>query len=757
VTGWCAPAWADSPRLSIPALPLPRALAELARQDNVAIGTEGALPDFVCPPISGHLPPARALERLLKGSGLRAQEIAPGVWRITARARVAAPARAVPPARPVVGETIVVSATKQAQTLGQVAQAITVLRLPLPGAAQAQMGTASVVANLDGLVLTALGPGRNRMFIDGVADSPFNGANQSPVAVYLDDTRLTYSAPDPDLRLVDVSRIEVLKGPQGALYGTGVLGGIYRVVTNRPDPDRVAASASLGVSTVLGGGTAPNGSAMVNLPLLAGRAALRVVAYGSDEPGWIDTGTRTDSNTTSVAGVRAAVALETGAWRIDASGMAQWINNADSQYAYAPGSRSRPAQLAEPHDNDLSHVALRVEGPAGGSHLVVTSAYTWHDVHDQLDATQGAASLGLANPALFADGRGYRVWDSEARLTGRWRGLHWLAGLGHVEAREGEDRNLSDASGTVSMVIDHTARVSHDTGLFFDGTVPITARLEIEGGGRLFHDSFTSARTADGAVTTLSATRDGFTPSAAIRWRPTPGRTLYLRFGSAFRQGGLNTQANGQISAYPGDQLTTFTAGWRQQRGAGGEFNAAGFVTLWDHMQSDILLANGLIETRTAGRARIAGLELSLKQPLGEHWRIEGGGTAQSALLVRNDLGVALEDTRLPSIPDYTLRLAVERRWPIGAAQSHVRLALNQTGPSRLSFQPGIDRKMGKVLDSRIEWGLDWPRTRLALAVSNPLARSGNLFAYGNPFRLAVPEFTPQRPPAFTLTLSRDF
>lgn len=98
------------------------------------------------------------------------------------------------------------------------------------------LDTASVASDVEGLTLTALGPGRNRMFLRGVADSPFNGASQSTVALLVDDARLTYSAPDPDLRLVDVDRVEILKGPQGSLYGTGALGGIIASSPTVPIP-----------------------------------------------------------------------------------------------------------------------------------------------------------------------------------------------------------------------------------------------------------------------------------------------------------------------------------------------------------------------------------------------------------------------------------------------------------------------------------------------------------------------------------------
>src|SRR3546814_3098560 len=84
---------------------------------------------------------------------------------------------------------------------------------------------------------THLGAGRNKLFIRGIADSSFTGPTQATVGQYLGDIRLSYNAPDPDLRLYDVDNVEVLEGPQGTLYGAGSLGGIIRVVPNAPNPD----------------------------------------------------------------------------------------------------------------------------------------------------------------------------------------------------------------------------------------------------------------------------------------------------------------------------------------------------------------------------------------------------------------------------------------------------------------------------------------------------------------------------------------
>src|SRR3546814_11746105 len=85
-----------------------------------------------------------------------------------------------------------------------------------------------------------------------------------------------------------MERADVLVGPQGTLYGAGSLGGIIRLVPKMPDSGAVQASGALGVSTTRSGGLGGDAAAMVNLPIVERRAAVRLVPYGSREAGYID-------------------------------------------------------------------------------------------------------------------------------------------------------------------------------------------------------------------------------------------------------------------------------------------------------------------------------------------------------------------------------------------------------------------------------------------------------------------------------------
>ena len=108
-----------------------------------------------------------------------------------------------------------------------------------------------VASQLASFSTTNLGPGRDKILLRGLSDGVFTGRTQSTVGIYLDDVPITYNAPDPDLHLGDLDKIEVAaaRGPQGTLYGGGSMSGIYRIVTRKPELDEFSGSVRGGVAT----------------------------------------------------------------------------------------------------------------------------------------------------------------------------------------------------------------------------------------------------------------------------------------------------------------------------------------------------------------------------------------------------------------------------------------------------------------------------------------------------------------------------
>ncbi len=722
----------------------------------MSVGTDGRLPRLPTQVVRGKLTIDAALTRLLRGSGYLARRVGPTAWRIEPAASVVVtpPLAQAPPAAPSVPPAqIVVSATKRDLTLENTPIAATIV--PIAGAERYDPAadTQRVAERVEGLSLTGQGPGRNRMFLRGVADSPFGGKSQATVAVLLDDSRLTYVASDPDIRLVDVERIELLKGPQGSLYGSGALGGIYRIVTRRADPSGFSIGGSVGGQSVAAGEFGGTGSLVINLPLVTDVAALRLVAYAEKSPGWLDTGIRKDSNETTVAGLRTALGIELGGgWRADAIGLGQWLQANDSSYTYLPEAHQRPAQLPEPHDNDLVHGSLRL-AHNGAVDAVFSAGYTLHDVNDRFDTTQGAESFGLADPQTLDDKARYRLWDSEARMSGNWGRIGWLGGLSLVESRQNSTRVLAGTGGV--MTVEAVARRASETALFGEATLPLTDTLDATLGGRLFHTTLNEKRSTSGDKDKEELRRAGVTPSASLAWHPREGELLYFRYGSARRQGGSTVAANGDVKPLDEDELTTIEGGWRRSIGAI-EFDLSMYRSWWRDIQSDVLLADGLVETANVGDGSITGAELSLKTRLDGGWKIDAGATFQSALLTRDTSGLELHDRRLPVVPSWTLRSLVARTIPLGSWDATLSAYARYVGPARLSFDPALDRPMGNYLDTGLGVAARRQHWTFTLEGRNLLNARGDSFAFGNPLRVySTPEYIRQDP--FSVRLSVTF
>ena len=748
--------------IDISATRLPEALAELAREAGVSIGTEGSLPVLRTRPLHGRMSIAQALARLLAGSGYTARQVGPTAWLIERATRHRpAPQPSELPSEPppeTASAIIIVTAAKRPTALDDLPMAVTVLSFTPEQSAEPANGTARIASEMEGLALTSLGPGRNRMFLRGVADSPFNGESQSTVAVMLDEARLTYAAPDPDIRLVDVKRVEVVKGPQGSLYGTGALGGIYHIVTRRAEVDDTSLTIDAGLESVAHGDIGWSGSAVANLPLVPGKVGLRLVGYGTREAGWIDTGNRKDSNLNRIVGARANLGIEAGGgWRADLSGLLQLIESRDSHYVYAPGAYLRDAQLPEPHDNDMRHLSARLSRLDGPVEVMFSTGFSSHEVGDTIDATIGADSFGLARPSLLEDKRTYQVWDSEARFSGNVGRLHWLAGLSHVDARQTNLAALQSFNGT-SLVIDDDRRRTQDTALFGDLSVPLGGGLSLDAGARLFSSTVVEIRVLPGDVARWHRHRSGITPSLALSWKAANNDFLYLRYGSAFRQGGLDIKPAGQIETLKDDELATIEAGWRHRTGQSGSLDIGLFASSWENLQSDLLQPDGLIETENAGNARIYGVEATFSQQFGRDWRLDLGANYTEAMLVRSALGIRLDDRRLPVVPSYSARMAVSHSLTLGRINCQIRASVRYIGPQRLNFDPLLDRPMGRYFDSRIEAQAMLAGYRLALVADNLSGGSEDSFAFGNSLRFAaLRQYTPQRPAIISLGLMKEF
>ena len=757
--------------IDLPAATLGQAIAALSTQAGISIGTEGALPDIRTPAVRGHISPEKALDRLLAGTAWKVKRVSPFAWRIELRSR--ARNLPLPPPRPTENDAfpvpipdVVVTARKLAEAESSIPGPVAVYA---PGRADrtgAAAGSRAVARTVEGLTAIDTGPDAGRLFVRGVADTPFSGYGQSPVSVEIDEARATFDAPDPDLRMVDVARVELLKGPQGPLYGTGALGGVYRVVLNPPNPAAPAARFRYDLGGVEGGGPGASGEAMVNLPVANGQGAVRAVAYGELAPGWIrDVGRPGTLNQTRSWGARLAGRYDLGEWRMTLTGLTQSVGARDSRYTDIDGEDLvRTARLREPRQGDIRQAAGVLAGPIGSLTLTFASSITGQHVARTDDASASAALLGAPAPLAYHETRDYTLIDQELRLASSGdRRLSWIAGLSYLHSTTTVAGRLTPPSGATIDALD-LKRFVKEYSVYGEATLRLVPRLRASLGARLFLSTVEDGR-ADAsqnlavAANATSGSTIGVTPRASLAYDTSGGGIVYLRNATAFRPGGLDP-ANTVTHRYDADQLGNFDLGVRGTALRGSlTVDFAAYRTRWLHMQSDYLLPNGLLATHNVGDALIIGVEGSFAWHAGGGWTLSAGGTLQHARLTRDEEGVKLiTDLRLPVVPDVAGRMALA--WEHDWHGWHLRpsVAARYDGPSRLSFDPGLDREMGGFGEVDLTLAVTRGRMRIALSIDNLFDVRGDSFAFGNPFSVrSEAQYTPTRPRTGTLSFGVDF
>lgn len=707
------------------------------------------------------MPTGQALAAMLAGSGLDFDQLSPTIYRIVRR-KSPAPARrsAIVAPMPVVPADIVVTGNKRSQSLATLPLAVSVLSLS-SDTANAVLGSAAVASRVEGLTLTNLGSGRNRQFIRGVADSPFNGNTQSTVSILVDNARVTYNMPDPDLRLVDVERVEILKGPQGPLYGSGALGGVYHIVTRSPDLTDIGGSASAGVTSAAAGGQGGTFDVTMNLPLVTDWLGVRMVAYHAREPGWIDSGTWRDANSTRTSGGRLSVRARLGEqWTIDLGGWSQFLNVDDSQYVYARGTRKRGDMIAESHDNDFMMATAVVRGRIGHADFLSSTSWVGHEVTSRLDASASAAAFGRTGPLIYDDSRQNKLLDQELRLSEtNDQGLSWLAGVSFIQSQNQSTGLFTAAPSQAPVPGLESRQTVREGAAFAEATIPLSSQISATAGARFFATwSENENRSSDGTTESITH-KIGLSPSLAVSWRRNAQDFVYVRYAGALRPGGLSSAAGATSAAYHADELQTAEVGLRHVTKDAFTLDASAYVTRWQHVQSDYLLDNGLVATRNAGQANIYGVEMTARWRLSPRWSVAVGGTAQRALLTKPGFDLTLgDDRRLPVIPALTLSMEASYAFNMSDWKAEVGANGNYIGPSRLSFDPGLDRAMGNYALASVFLAFNRNRWRVRANIDNLFDSAHDTFAFGNPFSIKTrPQYTPASPRQMRLSVGMNW
>jgi len=699
--------------------------------------------------------------------------VAPGAWRIEPAPPSRLFARPVPPVRAALspprlepeGETIIVVASKRDLSIAQLPSQVTILdgdTLEAGGVG----GTEKITQRIATVTSTHLGSGRNKLFIRGIADSSFTGPTQATVGQYLGDLRLTYNAPDPDLRLSDMAKVEVLEGPQGTLYGAGSLGGIIRLVPNPPILGEASGAAIVGGSLTQDGAPSADASGTVNVPLRES-VALRANIDAATLGGYIEKpliGAKNVNRTRILSG-RASLRAEIAPnWTIDVIGLGQDTHARDSQYAVRGGAPLQSAaQVREGSDADYLLGQVVVSGRLGAVRVRSTTGLVRQHLEERYDATTADGP-----PRLFTQANSTRMIAHETRL---WQpetgGFSWLAGTSFTHNRTVLSRKF-DTLGARSTATGVRNSIDEAT-LYAEASYRLRPGLTATAGGRLTHsrlggageDVLPSIALARAAVT-ADRSLTQFLPSLALNAEVMAQTSLYLRYQEGFRPGGFAIESD-FVRRFRNDHTATFEFGARHGRPGSGPFDMALSVsyTRWRDIQADFIDGSGLPSTANIGDGRVWSASLAGGLQLTQGLRFEAGATWNESQVDKPPpelVAMLARSMQVPNIAHVAGRAALSWNHEI---DGDVRLTANgwasYVGRSRLGIGPELGEPQGDYLDSGVDVRVGTPAAGVTLSLTNLTNAEGNRFSLGTPFGNGRDQVTPLRPRTLRLGLDARF
>jgi iron complex outermembrane recepter protein len=482
----------------------------------------------------------------------------------------------------------------------------------------------AIAANVAGFSVQNLGPGQSQVAMRGASSGQI--ARDQPgvkeqVGAYLDDAVISLSLFTPDLDLFDVSRVEVLRGPQGTLFGAGSLAGTVRYITNQPEPGVRSLFGEVGGSMIDGGG--PGGSVRlgVNVPM-GDRTAARVAGYYHRFGGYMDAvqpnlSVREDVNTGDRTGVRAAIRFVPDArftvtprvvfQRVQMDG---WNRHDAFNILANPFTTSRPAvtlgerqlflQIDEPFTDDFLLTDLNLRYDFGRVNLTSVTSYTFRDILVVRDAgaltsSITGGSIGLPEnvytlDAPLNDATESRVWTQELRLAGGQDRLQWVVGGFYSDnQREYAQRLIVTGFESLSGIPTAGLRAPRDVlfysdlaydlrqvALFGEGTLAVGDRLNLTGGLRYYNFEEDREQVFDGlfgnddngtALVSVpgSTSASGLAPRFIAGYRLSENVNLNAQVARGIRLGGINDPLNVPLCT-PQD-LATFSGrdSWKDE------------------------------------------------------------------------------------------------------------------------------------------------------------------------------------------------
>ena len=603
---------------------------------------------------------------------------------------------------------VMVTAQKKSERLADVPMSVSVLSGEQ--LINQQATTLQDIANrVPGLQLLSATATSEQITIRGISTG--EGSINSAVATYVDETPYTSEGPfagsaniAPNFDPYDIARVEVLRGPQGTLYGANALAGLLKYVTNAPDPTKYDASVLMGGSSVEHGGDGYEIHGMVNIPL-PDNAAIRIVGNETDFPGYIDDPSRgkTDINGVNRAGARISllwlptpdlsIRLNANYQKVDARDTgAVDLREGSLQPLYGDLVQERAIAQPQTITNEVYNGVI--DWNLKFATLVSSTSYTEARPKDVIDDTP---AFGPILQSIFGGNYGavIPVTEPVTSLTQEFRlssekgqKLEWVVGAYYDDESADEHEPLYVLDLTTGQPLlnfqpalgaYHITSTYKEYAGFANLVYHFTPDLEIGLGGRYSQNEQTYHQVSAGLFTgttdfTTPSKQDVFTYSADLKYKLGRDTTVYARLATGFVPGGPNDAIPGSTlpASFKSSSTTNAELGIKG-KALGGRltYDLDVFNVDWRNIQLEAVFGN-LAGITNGGKAQSRGLEGSVTySPV--HGLVLGANAAYTDAHLTQDTPASVggfSGDRLPDSPYFSSTLSAAYEHPLTAKVS---------------------------------------------------------------------------------------
>ena len=605
------------------------------------------------------------------------------------------------------GNEIIVTARKRTETLQEIPSSIAAL-----GNEQlSKLGADSLeqfAGQTPGVSMTG-NRANSQIVLRGVTTGPVNQDQaeiKETVGLYLDETPIAVQRFSPNLKLYDLDRVEVLRGPQGTLYGAGSMAGAIRLITRKPNTNEFSASAKGELASVEHGGTTRTIDGMVNIPVVSDVFAIRAVGFWKHNAGFIDNVTtkQNDVNWEESKGGRIAARLIPGpATTIDAMvSYQQSRHNARSVYAEEAGYLNTTVAINEPYVDKNLTASLTVNQELDPFDVTFVGSYRNKKL-DYLIETGTFVSFVAPNYrslplGVIKNNANQEDYSTELRFSSKPSSpVQWTLGAFYEDKSNFFAQDLTvagvDAAGgfnsTAFGAVKDQLYVSginlkeRQIAVFGEVVVPVGDHLKATVGGRYFDAKQRSSVRfggifADPNVGTFPFKNheSGFNPKFNLSYEFDRDHMIYAQAAKGFRLGGTNepvpaTSCAADLAArglakapdsYKSDSLWNYEVGaktsWLDRALT---VNVSAYHIDWKNPQVTAQLGCGFNVFVNAGGLKIDGGELETVIRPTEGLTIRGGfGYTNSRLTQDLTFVSGRKGDHAPFVPKWTMSGSVD-------------------------------------------------------------------------------------------------